>query len=108
MKNGLEDLNNYLFDMAERLMNKDLDKEELAKEAFRATALCNIAVQIVNAGKLAAIGYELLDGSFGKKRLPSFFTEEGYNDGTTEPPAIPAKPENQALIHFRRNSVSAE
>jgi hypothetical protein len=106
MKNKLEDLNNHLFDMIERIMDEDLSKEELEKEAFRAAILCNIATQLVNVGKLAAVGYELLDGSFGKKRLPGFFIEEGYNDHTTETTA--KTPEEQALLHFRRNNISPE
>jgi hypothetical protein len=107
MKNKIEDLNNHLFDMIERIMDKDLTKEEITLESFRAATLCNIAIQVVNVGKLAAVGYELADGSFGKKRLPAFFLEEGYNDNATEPTAE-AKPEDQALLHFRRNNVSPE
>jgi hypothetical protein len=103
MKNKLEDLNNHLFDMVERIMDEDLtDKEEIAKMAIKSQMLCNVTIQMLNAGKLAAAGYELFDGSFGKKKLPSFFREEGDDENET-------KTENNApLLHFKREKVSKE
>jgi hypothetical protein len=107
MKNKLEDLNNHLFDMIERIMDEDLkDEEEIKKVAVKSQILCNLTIQVLNAGKLAAVGYELADGSFGKKRPPNFFLEEGYNDSATEITEGDQHP--TPLLQFRGKRVSQE
>jgi hypothetical protein len=107
MKNKLGDLRNHLFDMIERIMDEDLnDNDQIAKLAVKSQMLCNVTIQVLNAGKLAAVGYELSEGSFSKKRLPNFFLEEEYNDSAkdiTEGREGPAP-----LLQFRGNRVSQE
>lgn len=48
MKNKLQDMNNHLFEMAERLLDDDLckDNESIQREIDRANALANIADQV--------------------------------------------------------------
>lgn len=52
MKNKLTDLNNYLFESIERLMDDDLDETQLKKEIARAKAVSNVAENIIENGKL--------------------------------------------------------
>jgi hypothetical protein len=107
MKNKLEDLNNHLFDMIERVMDEDLkDKEEMKKVGFKSQILCNLAIQVLNAGKLGATVYEMVDGSFGKKRPPNFFLEEGYNDNATE--KMDRDQGSTPLLQFGGRRVSQE
>lgn len=53
MKNSLEDLNNYLFECIERVIDDDLSPEELDKEIKRSSAVQNIAKNIIENSKLA-------------------------------------------------------
>ena len=53
MKNKLTDLNNYLFESIERLMDDDLDEKQLKKEIQRAKAVSHVAENIIENGKLA-------------------------------------------------------
>lgn len=53
MKNSLEDLNNYLFECIERVIDDDLSPEELDKEIKRSGAVQNIAKNIIENSKLA-------------------------------------------------------
>ena len=53
MKNTLTDLNNYLFESLERIMDDDLSKEELDKEIKRSEAVTSIAKTIISNGDLA-------------------------------------------------------
>ncbi|CDM88228.1 hypothetical protein [Xenorhabdus bovienii] len=71
MKNKLEDLNNHLFAQLERLSDENILNEQLEKEFRRAKSISDIAIQIVNNGKLAldvkkAIGNQDVDS------LPKF------------------------------------
>lgn len=53
MKNTLNDLNNYLFENLERLMDDNLDEESLKKEILRSKAVTGVAETIVRNGELA-------------------------------------------------------
>ncbi|QRN86013.1 hypothetical protein JR334_01915 [Clostridia bacterium] len=52
MRNTLGDLNNYLFEQIERLNDDELEGDSLQGEITRAKAVCTVATQIVNNGKL--------------------------------------------------------
>lgn len=53
MKNTLGDLNNYLFESLERLMDDDLSEEEIQKEILRSTAVTSVARTVIQNGELA-------------------------------------------------------
>lgn len=53
MKNTLSDLNNYLFETLERLMDDDLDAEGVQKEIMRSEAVTKIADAVIKNGELA-------------------------------------------------------
>lgn len=53
MKNTLTDLNNYLFESLERLMDDDLSQEELEKEIHRSKAITDVAQTIIQSGELS-------------------------------------------------------
>lgn len=53
MKNTLTDLNNYLFETLERLMNDDMSEEQMQKEITRSQAVTAIAETIIQNGELA-------------------------------------------------------
>ena len=53
MKNTLSDLNNYLFESLERLMDDDLSQEELGKEINRSKAVTDVAQAIIHSGELS-------------------------------------------------------
>ena len=53
MKNTLTDLNNYLFESLERIMDDDLSAEELDKEIKRSEAVTSVARTIISNGDLA-------------------------------------------------------
>lgn len=53
MKNKLSDLNNYLFESIERLMDDELTAEELEKEIKRSDAIQKVAKTIIDNGSLA-------------------------------------------------------
>lgn len=53
MKNSLSDLNNYLFESIERLMDDDLDDAGLERERKRAEAVYKGAKAIIENGRLA-------------------------------------------------------
>jgi len=53
MRNTLGDLNNFLFEQMERLMDDSLPPEELAKEITRSKAITEVAETIVHNGELA-------------------------------------------------------
>ena len=52
-KNKLEDLNNHLFEQLERLNDDDLTDEQLKLESKRASAMSEIAEQIIKNTGLA-------------------------------------------------------
>lgn len=53
MKNKLTDLNNYLFETLERLMDDDLTDEQMKKEIVRSQAVTSVAAVIIHNGELA-------------------------------------------------------
>lgn len=53
MKNTLTDLNNYLFENIERIMDDELSDEELEKEIKRSETVQKVAKTIIDNGALA-------------------------------------------------------
>lgn len=53
MKNTLTDLNNYLFESIERLLDDSLSDEELEKEIKRSETVQKVAKTIIDNGSLA-------------------------------------------------------
>lgn len=53
MRNTLTDLNNYLFETLERLMDDSLTEEQMKKEITRSQAVTSIATTIIQNGELA-------------------------------------------------------
>ena len=53
MKNTLSDLNNYLFESLERLMDDDLDEEGIQREITRSQAVTSVAEAVIKNGELA-------------------------------------------------------
>jgi hypothetical protein len=70
MKNKLSDLNNHLFMEIERLGDEDLKGEELAEEIGRARAVCDVAGQIVSAGRLVLEAAKAADELPGLRKSP--------------------------------------
>lgn len=72
MKNTLTDLNNYLFETLERLMDDDLTEEQLQKEIVRSQAVTSVAETIIQNGELALKTMKHLDeyGIEYNKRIP--------------------------------------
>lgn len=52
MKNTIVDLNNYLFETLERLMDDDLTPEQLDKEIQRSRAVTDVAEAVIHSGEL--------------------------------------------------------
>ena len=53
MKNTLGDLNNYLFETLQRLMDDDLTPEELDREIQRSHAVTDVAQALIHSGELS-------------------------------------------------------
>lgn len=53
MKNTLGDLNNYLFETLERLMDDGMTEEEMEREVKRSKAVTNVAKAVIHSGELA-------------------------------------------------------
>lgn len=53
MKNTLSDLNNYLFESLERLLDEELTPEQLEKEITRSHAVTAVAETVIHNGELA-------------------------------------------------------
>lgn len=53
MKNTLSDLNDYLFESLERLMDDDLTQEDVEKEILRTKAVTSVAQTVIQNGELA-------------------------------------------------------
>jgi hypothetical protein len=108
MRNELEDLNDYLFAEMERLNKEGMTEAQVAMEVIRAKAISEVATNIVNSQALGLKAYDLFDGSFGKRKLPSFFrkalsnaTEEKANGDKTE-----EESGKKPLLQFRGSGVS--
>lgn len=72
MKNTLSDLNNYLFEALERLMDDSLTDEEMQKEVARSQHIANIAEVIIHNGELVLKTVNALNeyGLDGYNKLP--------------------------------------
>ena len=53
MRNTLADLNNYLFESLERLMDDEQSNEDLDREINRARAVTDVAQAIIHSGELS-------------------------------------------------------
>lgn len=53
MKNKLQDLNNHLFMVLERLNDEELTEEKLEMEIKRSESVSHVAAQIVSTAKIA-------------------------------------------------------
>lgn len=53
MKNTLSDLNNYLFEVLERLTDDDLTTEQMEREIARSKAVTSVAETVIHNGELA-------------------------------------------------------
>ena len=53
MKNTLTDLNNYLFETLERLLDDNLTEEEMQREITRSKAVTSVAETVIHNGELA-------------------------------------------------------
>lgn len=53
MKNTLADLNNYLFETLERLLDDDLTEEQMQREITRSKAVTAVAETVIHNGQLA-------------------------------------------------------
>ena len=76
MKNTLTDLNNYLFESLERLMDDSLTEEEMEREITRSQAVTSVAETIIHNGELALKAMKYVDeygigaGSRNERKLP--------------------------------------
>ena len=53
MKNTLSDLNNYLFETLERLLDDEMSDEQMQKEILRSQAVTSVAETVIHNGELA-------------------------------------------------------
>lgn len=53
MKNTLTDLNNYLFETLERLLDDDMTEEQMQREIVRSEAVTRVAETVIHNGELA-------------------------------------------------------
>ena len=53
MKNTLGDLNNYLFETLERLLDDSLTEEQMQREITRSHAVTSVAETVIHNGELA-------------------------------------------------------
>lgn len=72
MKNTLGDLNNYLFETLERLVDDELTDEQLQKEITRSEAVTSVAETIIHNGELSLKAMRHVEeyGSSLNKKLP--------------------------------------
>jgi hypothetical protein len=99
MKNKPEDLHNHLFAEIERLSEVSLDGDDLYKEAVRAKAICEVAMQVISHEKQILKSYETVDGSFCKINLPNFMG--GNTMAITEKPTTNSR---NPLLLVRKNA----
>lgn len=53
MKNNIEDLNDYLFETLERLLDDELTDEQMEREIARSKAVTSVAEAVIHNGELA-------------------------------------------------------
>ena len=66
-RNQLADLNDHLFAQLERLNDDDLDAEGVSREATRTRAVCELAGQVVELGRLSLAAWR---AEFDAGRMP--------------------------------------
>lgn len=67
MKNTLTDLNNYLFETLERLLDDNLTDEQMQREIVRSEAVTSVAETVIHNGELALKTMQHLnDMGYGK------------------------------------------
>jgi hypothetical protein len=71
MKNTLGDLNNYLFETLERLLDEEMTQEQLQKEIARSQAVTSVAETVIHNGELAL-------------KTMQHLNEYGYGKGTRD------------------------
>ena len=59
MKNSIQDLNNYLFEQMERIMEDGISDEELERELKKTDAVTRISGQIINNAELVYKSFKL-------------------------------------------------
>lgn len=76
MKNTLTDLNNYLFETLERLLDDNMTEEQMQREIVRSEAVTRVAETVIHNGELALKTMQHLnDMGYGK----------GTRDGSLAP-----------------------
>jgi hypothetical protein len=70
MKNKMSDLHNHLFEQLERLNDDDLKGEDLTREISRAQAMCHVAGQIIQNGRLVLDAAKAADEFPGIQKVP--------------------------------------
>lgn len=71
MKNDLGDLNNYLFETLERLLDEDLTDEQMQREIARSHAVTSVAEAVIHNGELALKTMQHLnDMGYGTDKKP--------------------------------------
>lgn len=71
MKNTLADLNDYLFETLERLLDDDLTEEQMQREITRSQAVTSVAETVIHNGELALKTMQHLnDMGYGTGKVP--------------------------------------
>ena len=69
MKNTITDLNNYLFETLERLLDDSMDEETMQREITRSKAVTAVAETVIRNGELALNTMKHMnDMAYGKGR----------------------------------------
>lgn len=69
MKNTLTDMNNYLFETLERLLDDDMTEEQMQREIVRSEAVTRVAETVIHNGELALKTMQHMnDMGYGKGR----------------------------------------
>jgi hypothetical protein len=69
-RNKLSDLNDHLFEAMEWLSDRDVKGEALAEEIGRARQKCEVAKQVIAAGRLVLDAAKAADELPGLKKYP--------------------------------------
>ncbi len=80
MKNTLTDLNNYLFEELEKLMDDEITGEELDREIKKADTMVKVSEKIIQTGELAYRTMKHMDEygySTTDHRLPTMLELKG-------------------------------
>ncbi len=91
MKNSLSDLNNYLFESIERLMDDDLDEDGLDRERKRAEAVYKGAKAIIENGRLALDAQKYADEYGDREEKHRIFLLDDKEDKECQDTSGPKK-----------------